>query len=799
MSALNNSALIGASGSSGYQISRSVRTRAGSSGYFNRTFASVGNRQKWTWSGWVKKSQQAASQTLFSGGTSTDRFAISFGGGDLFQVSNLVASVPTVNRQTNQVFRDPSAWYHIVVAIDTTQPTASNRIYIGVNGVQVTSFLTSNDLTLNYQTFVNNNVAHNINAVVGGTNYVDGYITETNFIDGQALTPTSFGEFNAITGVWQPKKYAGTYGTNGFYLNFSDNSAATAAAIGKDSSGNGNNWTPNGINLTAGATGYDSMVDTPTPYADGVTGRGNYCTLNPLDKTAATTSVNGNLGSTLPANVAGGIGSTFAISSGKWYCEFVPSSGSNLNVGIVLSNLTQNGANSLFSTGYSYYQFNGNKYINGAATAYGASYVVGDVIGIAIDFTALTITFYKNNVSQGAITIAAGEYKFTAANGSSTVDQACSYNFGQRPFIYTPPTGFKALNTQNLPASTIVNGGKNMNAVTYTATPGTGNTISGFGFQPDFLWTKNRDNVEQHYWQDSVRGFSPSVGVTKVLSSNSTAAETSLTGITCTTTSDGFTVVDSVPASGEFWFTNRTYVAWAWKASNTTAVTNTAGSISSQVSANVSAGFSVVTYTGTGANATVGHGLGVALKFIIVKRIDSGATPWVIWQTSFSIANYIAFDTGPASSGPTVWNSTLPTSSVFSVGANISSNNSGSSHVAYCFAEVAGYSKFGSYTGNGSADGPFVYLGFKPRFVMIKRTDAAGNWQSFDTTRGTYNINTPLLYPNSSSAEVASTIFDFLSNGIKIRSSASADWNANGGTYIYACFAENPFSKSLAQ
>jgi len=334
------------------------------------------------------------------------------------------------------------------------------------------------------------------------------------------------------------------------------------------------------------------------------------------------------------------------------------------------------------------------------------------------------------------------------------------------------------------------------NVVTYTATPGSGATVSGVGFQPDLLWTKNRNNVESHYLQDSVRGFSPSTGVTKMLVSNSTAAEANVTGITCTTTSDGFTVADSVPASGEFWFTDRTYVAWAWKAGGA-AVTNTSGTISSQVSANPTAGFSVVTYTGNGTSgATVGHGLGVAPSMYIVK-VRSTTESWITYHTSIGATNYLALNLTQASSAATAaWNNTAPTSTVFSLGNAGSTNGSGATFVAYCFAAVPGYSAFGSYTGNGSTDGPFVYLGFRPRFVLFRSTSVR-NWVIRDTARDTFNTSTKDQYPDSAAVDGAGDAIDLLSNGFKLRATG-ATFNGSGETYIYAAFAEAPFKFASA-
>jgi hypothetical protein len=290
---------------------------------------------------------------------------------------------------------------------------------------------------------------------------------------------------------------------------------------------------------------------------------------------------------------------------------------------------------------------------------------------------------------------------------------------------------------------------------------------------------------------DSVRG------TTKQLESNATIAETTeATGLTAFG-SAGFTV----GALAQMNTNAATYVGWQWKASNAAAVTNTSGSISSQVSANPTAGFSIVTYTGTGANATVGHGLGIAPKMVIVKGRNS-INNWTIYHAGLTSASYCIFLdlTNAQLNNATVWQATAPTSSVFSVGTSGAVNNNTTNFLAYCFAEIAGFSKFGSYTGNGSTDGPFVYLGFRPRWLMVKRTDAAGtDWFIEDTSRNTYNPSGLTLQANTAAVEGNNTpTLDILSNGFKLRSTYSS-YNTSSATFIYAAFAENPFNYSLAR
>ena len=265
--------------------------------------------------------------------------------------------------------------------------------------------------------------------------------------------------------------------------------------------------------------------------------------------------------------------------------------------------------------------------------------------------------------------------------------------------------------------------------------------------------------------------------------------------------SNGFTVQTG---STDDYYTNNSgdaYVAWQWKA-GTTSASNTNGSITSTVSVGATQGFSVVTYTGTGANATVGHGLGVAPSMIIIKARSLSTEDWAVYHTSIGNTYTLYLDRTLAQDGPNSawWNNTSPTSSVFSLGGANFNNKLSATYVAYCFSAVAGYSAFGSYTGNGSTDGPFVFTNFRPRWVMIKRTDSANDWFIIDTSRNTYNVAGTALYPNSSSSETSNGFYDLdvVSNGFKVKAT-NAVTNASGGTYIYAAFAESPFKTSLAR
>ena len=777
MSVITNNLL---QGDEGYTISRSVRLRSSASAYFNRTPAGTGNQQKWTWSGWVKRGS-FGQQQLFTAGAGTGgspECYIDFEDNLNFQIFDGTSNLAVV--RSTAVYRDPSAWYHVVVAIDTTQATAANRVLLYVNGQAITSFAFSTYPTQNLNTQVNATTAHRISSSTRtSAYYFDGYLTEINFIDGQALTPSSFGETDAVTGVWKAKKYTGTYGTNGFYLNFSDNSSNTSTTIGKDWSGNGNNWTPNNISVTAGVT-YDSMLDVPTMWADGGNGRGNYATLNPLSNDQYSTLTDGNLNLLTSVTLSGGLNSSIGVSSGKWYWETtVGATGSPNQAMLGIRNqsavITGSGGYPGGDTnGYGYYASNGNKY-NSTASAYGASYTSGDVIGVAFDADAGTLTFYKNNTSQGvafsSIQMTNNIWFPAFGDGSSGSQCLLTVNFGQRPFAYTPPTGFKALNTQNLPDATIKKGNAYFDVSTWTGDGTSSRAITNSGsFQPDLVWTKARSGASNlsHLLVDAVRG------ATATLSSDQTAAEYTLsTGVTAFN-SNGFQIGTFPNGSGQ------TEVGWQWKES-------------------VSAGFDIVTYTGNGTSQNINHSLGVVPSMIIVKNRSVGSG-WRVWHKNLTSASYVVYlnATNAQTLEAAAFNGTTPTSTQFSVGASGDTNGSGNSEVAYLFADVAGYSKFGSYTGNGSTDGPFVYTGFKPRYILVKRSDSTGDWNLHDTARDSYNVADKSLFPNVSNAEATPYYMDIVSNGFKIRDSGSS-MNTSSGTYIFAAFAENPFKNSLAR
>jgi hypothetical protein len=800
MSIFHNNSLIGASGSGGgaYSISRSLRFNSTDSAYLSRTPASAGNRRTWTWAGWVKRAKLSEETAILS--ARTDINTRLFCGFDSTTNSlQIYANLGAINVVTAGSFRDLSAWYHIVFSFDTTQATSSNRVKIFVNGIQQT--LSGIFPNQNTDFDVNNTVQHTMGSTGPAVSPANLYLAESYLIDGQALDPTSFGEFDT-NGIWQPKRYAGTYGTNGFKLDFADNSSNTATTLGKDTSGNGNNWTPNNLSVTAGA-GNDSLVDVPTNGVQPDTGvggevRGNYCTWNAAGP-GASSLTQGNLRLTTNSNAVLG---TIGTSSGKWYYEGILTA--QVNDQQMFGVVNENYRELIGQIGDSPYGWaiivqsnvsNGQPFSNSSTGSTLTSYANGDIVQVAYDCNAGKIWFGKNGTWLGSGDPANGlNAVFSNLSGvlrpgatnRLTSGGVIEVNYGARPFAYTAPSGFKALCTANLPAPVITKPNTVFDVKLWTGN-GTSQTISGLGFSPDFVWTKGRSTSTNHNQVDTLRGAN------KYLFSNGTVAEITNNDALTSFTSDGFTVGSDIYINGN----GTTFVGWCWDAGSST-VTNTAGSITSSVRANASAGFSIVTYTGA-QNVTVGHGLGVTPSLIIAKSRTYGDQPWVIYHTTIGKNGGLRFDTTTGFSITDYWGSLGPTSTTFGT-ANVSNPANGYGNmVAYCFAPVVGYSSFGSYTGNGSTDGPFVYTGFRSRWILIKNASASESWIVFDTARNTYNVVDNYLYANEASAENrygALGLIDILSNGFKFR---RTELNASGNTFVYAAFAESPFQYARAR
>ena len=770
-----------------YEIAHSARFN-GTDAKLTRTPDSSGNRRILTFSAWIKQGDVNATingNALFSAGVNGDNFH--YQSGLLFRHTGYKDSAYWGRRDWNGVQRDPGGWKHIVVRFDTAQSAETDRSRLFINGVEATQNYVYNVITQNYDMRYNHTAdAHWIGALNNGS-YFDGYMAEVHWIDGAIVSPNAFGEFGDY-GEWKPKEYVvadyAAYGTNGYYLNFADSSH-----FGKDVSGNGNDYADTGFGA------HDQMLDSPTNC---------FCTLNPLIHDTEFAGVpnavytEGNL--RIKTNTSGADSSnffgTFGMTTGKWYWEFVDTGGTVDGAGGVS---TQNAVSRMA------YYGNGNKYNADGATSYGASFAEDDIIGVAFDADNQSLTFYKNNAGQGTISnavVANDTYFPFGWDGSGSAHTFFNYNFGQDStfaghdtgsngfsdgngrgdFYYAPPSGFLALCTNNLPEPDIIPS-QYFNAQIWSG-DSSGDDSFTTGFQPDLVWFLMRNVDGSREMVDSLRG------VTKVLSSDTDVNEfTEAEGLQ-SFDANGFSLGTN---SGGYNRDSRNYLGFSWRAGGGAAAvgSNTDGSINTtDTSAAVEAGFSISTYTGTGATATVGHGLSKVPEIIFVKNRDDD-DDWCVFfgdGTDFLRLNTTLALTDDADR----WNDTVPTTSVFTVDTDNQVNGDGDTYVAYSFHSVEGHSKIGTYTGNGAADGVFVYLGFRPKFLMCKKTSGTESWWVVDTARKSFNPHVNGIELNATADELAvAKDLDLLANGFKTRKATG--YHNDSATYMYMAFAETPF------
>ena len=759
-----------------YEIDQSARFNNGDSAYLNRTPGSAGNRRTWTWSGWVKRTI-LGSRYMF-GATNTGTDSIGFASTGLLTIGFNNANDGVL--QTTRLFRDVGAWYHIVVAVDTTESTAGNRIRLYVNGVEETDFATDTAPSLNYDTGVNNTAQQTVGSLSGGSpsGFLDGYLAEVHLIDGSQLTAASFGETNSNTGQWIPKAYSGSYGTNGFYLKFQDSSS-----LGDDTSGNGNDFTSN--NLAAA----DQMSDSPT---------NNHCTLNVLNKDADCTLTDGNLQVGWTSGTDPIICGTMAVSSGKWYYEATFTGTFNFPaVGIAPVELSFGG--SAFASGNGalfYYAPSGNYRGNGDNVSYGAEYFVSSKIGVALNLDDNEITFYKDNSSQGTLNLATIRSGYSTwvplLTGGGSIENII-VNFGQSDFEYTPPTGFNAWSVSNLADPAIADPSKYFHTQLYSGNGSSGHAITNDAhagdFKPDWLVLSPRSNGDHHNALDAVRGSD------KRIQTNNTTVEQTDDPALITFESNGFDLdTTDVNYNGS----GRTYASWQWSTDGASAATNSDGDIDSSVMKNTTAGFSIVTYTGGGSTETYGHGLGAKPAFIVTKR-RSGTENWWGWHQDLAGETSLVYMdlTNAATTRSVSW---APTSSTIQVYNNTAVGASSDTYVSYVFTEIDGYSKFGSYTGNGSSTaGPFVYTGFRPAFVMTKNITNSGDaWPIADNKRSPFNVCNATVFWNQTTSETTGYQIDMLSNGFRPYTTDHGV-NESSATFIYMAFAEAPFKTANAR
>ena len=829
---LFDSIRLGASGvSAGYEIERSIRLEKSQSMYLSRTAGNPTNQNKFSYSCWVKRTKVFdGSMVMYGGGggsqtNSNAEALLYFVGSDqiasVYQGGLASCNVGWFMKATRKL-RDPSAWMHFLSVWDGTLSGDSNRIKFYVNGVQDPLEHDCGSTSAGFAYLNKNGSTQYIGRMDAGSGpyYASFYLAEAYFVDGTACVPSDFIETSSTTGQVVPKNSEDvlsglTMGNNGFYLNFSDNSNTTASTLGKDYSGNNNNWTPHNFNTN------DIVQDSPT---------NNWAVLNINDKSNDTRLEisNGNL----KAYASHGfrtVRSTFGVSSGKWYWEARLISWGDSFIGITdaeenISSTTRGAetANSAMIR-----QNNGNLRTNGGDAPYGNSQSNGDILGFALDmdngkfYISENGTFYNSGNPANGTNAGKTGITGTVCPAAAPYDyRSCYFNFGQDDtfdgaqtsqgntdgnglgkFKYAPPSGFLALCSANLPNPSVVDGKKHFNTLTYSGNNST-NTITGLDFQPDWVSVKRRNGTASGNLVDSVRG------VRKHIETDSSDAEqTESAGKNLTSfNSNGFTLGSDNSGSGQINTSGGTFVAWCWKAG--TSFSNSAGynsaTLASSGSINASAGLAIISYTGNGSSNTnikIAHGLGVKPAGIWLKNRSSGSQ-WRGWHQSLStdgsyvIKNIIMNSSGSENNyGSQLRDLDSSTFTVRDVDANgnASVNKNGDNYIAYVFSEVEGYSKFGQYPGNSdSTRGTFVYLGFKPALVIIKKKNGDDNWEIHDNVRDPENPADRALFLNSTAGESTGRNIDFCSNGFCQRN-ANGNTNESGYTYIYYAWAESPF------
>ena len=752
-----------------YEIEQSIRFNKLDDAKLTQTFGTATNRRKFTLSVWQKNGSSAGSMLEYNGTGGVTWANITIGAGGRVDIFDYSSGSARIDLRTTRVFRDPSAWVHLVVAFDTTQGTAANRIKVYINGTQETSFGTETYPSQDFDGFLNSAVEHLIGEGTNGP--FDGYIAEYYFIDGQQLGPDSFGETND-DGVWIPKDASSlTFGTNGFYLKGQDSSA-----LGDDSSGNGNDFTSSGLAAA------DQMLDTPT---------NNMPTLNTLSSGTGTVS-DGNLQYVgVSGNWSNSRLNLLVPDTGKWAirCKTTTSYDQML-IGLCAPD-SASPYTDIDVNGVAQIRYNARD--GNFVTRVGGSLVNDTGPATTSAQTFIQLLFDMDNGKMGIAADGATSGTFADISTYSALDLNGDLSAARQPFVQafsgtdsgagviidagqsgwtTTVTGFKNLILANLDTPSIKDGSKYFQSTLYSGNGSTQSITNGGNsdLQPDLVWIKNRDATDSHVLTDSVRG------ATKIISSDATTAESTDADTVTSFATDGFALGDDdkVNTSSE------NYVAWQWKEGSTP-------------------GFDIVTDTGTGSAHTISHSLGVTPEFILRKDRTATSDPgWIVWHKDLGGANYYLnlHDNGARDTSVNYWNNTLPTSSVFSVGASNGTNQNTKTFVTYLFNSVPGFSSIGSYTGNGNADGSFIYTGFPVSWVMAKRIAGSGghfDWWLFDAKRPGFNLTNERLHPNNTQAtDTGAGSLDLVSNGFKIRTSTSS-MNNSGDTIIYMAFAENPF------
>lgn len=718
--------------------------------------ASATNGTTWTFSFWCKRASFGTSQTILSESKNTDnQMKIIFTTADTLSFK-FESSAVSDFQITTQVFKDPSSWYHIVVAVDTTQAVAADRVSIWVNGVEVTDFSTADTIPLNANVGPGHDNARQCigRDDDGNDDYFDGYLAEVYQLADQKLDADSFGMFQ--DGVWVPIQFTGSYlwAAGDFYLTF-----ANASDLLEDSSGLGND-------LSSESGTPAQTLDTPT---------NNFPIFDDTIPTAEVISLAGMKMTTTNASYSGKPLSIAIPSTGVWQVELELATGSGDRglAGIVVLD-EKVWTDRLDYDGVAYYGNNGDLYVDGTPSSFGDTYAAGDVIGVVVDMDAGNVEFFKNNVSQGTHAIdTSKQWCFAAGDVSTSYAVIWELNNGAEGGFDYPVTGALPLCTENLPVPEVIDGemGLWVNARTGT---GAIVDVTGAPFNvstESLVWTKNRDQADSHKLVDTVRG------ATNRLSSDLTAAETvdsaGITGFL----SNGFSLGTG---AGGYNDSGEAFIDWVF---------------------NMIAkyGMDIVTYSGNGVAGTeISHSLGGIPEMMIVKCLTDGTQAWVVYHKNVDDTApedyFLKLNTNDSrvdSDGP--WYDTAPTATVFTVGSGDTTNKNGEDYVAYLFRSIPGFIKIGYYTGNASTNGVRVHTDFRVRYLLRKASASAVGWTVMDAARDPHNVVTSHLLPHASSAEASGSFqTDFLANGFKLRSTNNTV-NANGVRYLYLAIADTAF------
>ena len=768
---------MGASGAgSAYEIEKSLRFDSASSAFLNRTFGTPTNTDIWTLSFWVKRTKFGGNHIVFGQADGSNWMAISWDSTEQLLWRDRPGGATNVVVKTTKKFRDSSAWYHIVLIYDSSQGTAADRAQVWVNGVRETSFSSSTYPSQNANSQWNSSGVKTI----GGYNHssieqeYDGYLADCYMIDGQNKPPENFGKTDPDTGAWIPIEYTGTYGDNGFFLNFSDNSSTSA--LGTDSSGEGHDGSTTNFSVdTDDEIACDSFSDTPT---------NNWCIMNVNNNpNGASLSQGGLAVSLVYPHGDNGLYASFGVTSGKWYWEAkCTSAGNRGQVGV-----TDAGHKSGSNSGYNYSV--ATRHTGGTGDTSGTSNsnldaVIdsGNWVTFCFDADNGQIWYSREaapNISGTAnvtgLTLGSGrEWKPHIRETGNPVSNF-TFNFGASAagFKYGPPNDdYKPLNAANLPEPTIKKGSDHFLTKTYSGT-GSTQTITT-GLDADLVWVKRHNATQYHIIANTISGAG-SYLVPHEQDQESDGGSQLINGFNST----GFQVGTEAAVNAN----GGSYVSWNWKES-------------------AAAGFDLVSDTGTGSDKTVSHGLGVKPDMMI-RKARGRSDNWVVYHKHMDGADateYLEFNTDNGQQNyHEIWNDTAPTSSVFTVGSDTAVNEDGTGYLTFLFSSVAGYSKVGMYNANNSDNGPFVYTGFAPSWIMIKNRDSTGPWNIFDTKRETYNPREKNLRANTDAGEDSARYIDFLSNGFKLRNHGTEMNDPDGAEYLYLAFADTSFKYANAQ